>query len=317
MKLFMASQQSSPRSPMRATWRNGIILLVLAVALYGVLPQIAGFHSATTALAHATARWTFLAVLIAASSYFLAAAVYGLLAKSRLPYLRTTAVQLASNFINRLLPAGIGALAVNYSYLHRTKHTPGQAAAVVGMNNALGFVGNMVLLAIFLLTTSVHTTSLHLPGKVWVAIGLLALGAGIMVYKRAGKKLRDNLRAFITTLASYRTQPWRLVLALGVSMLLTLSYAGCLYACARAVGLELPLAVLFICMSLGVAGATVTPTPGGLGGAEAALVASLVVYGAHRPDALAAVLLYRICTFWLPLVFGGVALASLRKRRYL
>jgi len=140
---------------------------------------------------------------------------------------------------------------------------------------------------------------------------------GTLLYKRMSRKLRQNLQAFIATLGSYRAQLWRVVLALGSSMLLTLTYTGCLYAAARAVGLELPLGVLFICMSLGVAGATVTPTPGGLGGAEAALVASLVLYGASRPGALAAVLLYRICTFWLPLICGGIALVALRKRQYL
>lgn len=51
-------------------------------------------------------------------------------------------------------------------------------------------------------------------------------------------------------------------------------------------------------------------TPGGLGFVEAGLVGTLGLAGVPAADALAATLLYRIVTFWLPLPAGGAYLSS-------
>ncbi|MDH4309289.1 MAG: lysylphosphatidylglycerol synthase domain-containing protein, partial [Acidimicrobiia bacterium] len=60
---------------------------------------------------------------------------------------------------------------------------------------------------------------------------------------------------------------------------------------------------------------TVTPTPGGLGGFEVALVAGLTRIGPTAGQAVAAALAFRILTFWLPIIPGLSALRALRKRR--
>jgi uncharacterized membrane protein YbhN (UPF0104 family) len=55
------------------------------------------------------------------------------------------------------------------------------------------------------------------------------------------------------------------------------------------------------------------PIPGGIGGIDGGLIGTLVVYGAPVGATAAAVLLYRVILFWLPLLIGVVALASLRR----
>ncbi len=55
-------------------------------------------------------------------------------------------------------------------------------------------------------------------------------------------------------------------------------------------------------------------TPGGLGFVEAGLVGTLVVAGVSSPQALAATLLYRLATYWLPLPAGAVAYVLFRRR---
>jgi hypothetical protein len=47
--------------------------------------------------------------------------------------------------------------------------------------------------------------------------------------------------------------------------------------------------------------------PAGLGFVEAGLVTTLTLAGVPSGDALAATLLYRIVSYWLPLLAGGVA----------
>ena len=55
------------------------------------------------------------------------------------------------------------------------------------------------------------------------------------------------------------------------------------------------------------------PLPGGIGGIDGGLVGALVLYGAPVAGTVAAVFAYRLILFWLPLIVGGVAFASLRR----
>jgi uncharacterized membrane protein YbhN (UPF0104 family) len=55
------------------------------------------------------------------------------------------------------------------------------------------------------------------------------------------------------------------------------------------------------------------PLPGGLGGIDAGLFGTLVLYGAPVAVTAAAVLAYRIILFWLPLLIGGAEFVALRR----
>jgi len=55
------------------------------------------------------------------------------------------------------------------------------------------------------------------------------------------------------------------------------------------------------------------PTPGGLGGVEAALAAGLTVAGAATGPAVAAVLSFRALTYWLPVLPGVVTFRVLQR----
>ena len=63
----------------------------------------------------------------------------------------------------------------------------------------------------------------------------------------------------------------------------------------------------------GMLAGTATPTPGGLVGAEAGLFTGFTAYGVSVLDAGAAVLLFRLVTYWLPLFPGLLALLAGRK----
>ncbi len=55
-------------------------------------------------------------------------------------------------------------------------------------------------------------------------------------------------------------------------------------------------------------------TPGGVGFVEAGLVGTLTLAGVSGSDALAATLLYRLVSYWLPLPAGGVAYVLFQRR---
>jgi undecaprenyl-diphosphatase len=62
--------------------------------------------------------------------------------------------------------------------------------------------------------------------------------------------------------------------------------------------------------------AAASPTPGGLGVIEAALVAGLTGVGLGSGAAVSAVLTYRRATYWLPVAPGWIALNLLQRRDY-
>ena len=63
--------------------------------------------------------------------------------------------------------------------------------------------------------------------------------------------------------------------------------------------------------------AAAAPTPGGLGAMEAALVAGLTGVGMESGVAVAAVLSYRLATYWLPVLPGWLSFHALERRNFI
>jgi len=85
-----------------------------------------------------------------------------------------------------------------------------------------------------------------------------------------------------------------------------------LWACFRAFDEAVPVTVVLMAYLIGQLGGLI-PIPGGIGGVDGGLIGALVVYGVAAGVATAAVLAYRLILFWLPLLVGSVAFASLRR----
>ena len=101
------------------------------------------------------------------------------------------------------------------------------------------------------------------------------------------------------------------------SAAVTLSYVAALASTAAALRLDLSLLEVAAAYLAGAALASAVPTPSGLGAAKAALSASLVAVGATVGPAVAAVLAFRLVTFWLPILPGALALHWLQSRQSL
>ena len=92
---------------------------------------------------------------------------------------------------------------------------------------------------------------------------------------------------------------------------MTLGYLFALYAAVRAFGGTTPLAAVGAVYLAGSAIGQAAPTPGGLGAVEAVLIAGLVSVGLDKEIAVPAVLLFRLCTFWIPILPGWGAFTAL------
>jgi uncharacterized protein (TIRG00374 family) len=82
----------------------------------------------------------------------------------------------------------------------------------------------------------------------------------------------------------------------------------------RAVGADPRPSLVLLAYAAAELLALIPLTPGGLGFVEAGLVGTLTLAGVSGPGALAATLLYRLVSFWLPIPAGGIAYVFFRRR---
>jgi uncharacterized membrane protein YbhN (UPF0104 family) len=86
----------------------------------------------------------------------------------------------------------------------------------------------------------------------------------------------------------------------------------CLALAVRALGVDLGLDQVLLAYAAGRVAANAPFVPGGLGVVETVVPLVLVHYGVHWPDALGAVLLYRMAGTLLPAAAGAAAVLGLR-----
>ncbi|HVX56720.1 MAG TPA: lysylphosphatidylglycerol synthase transmembrane domain-containing protein [Candidatus Saccharimonadales bacterium] len=311
-----------PTTQLHPRRRHVALLVLLVLALYVVVPQIGDFRSSWRLLSHPAPGFTALAILLTGATFAAGAGTYCFLAFRRLNYARTTVVQIAANFVNRLLPAGIGALGANYLYLRHEHHSGTQAGSVVAINNLLGFVGHGLILLLTLVffahgALDISGPHHHLGRAVLLeAIGILIIGLIILLVFFGRRRVLHTARDIKRQLWSYRQRPLSLMAALGTSICLTLCNVLALLCCLHALSLHLPFAAVLLVFSFGVGTGSAVPTPGGLGGFEAGLAAGFVAYGIEPAQALAVALLYRFISYWLPLLGGAGAFAVAGQRNW-
>jgi len=158
--------------------------------------------------------------------------------------------------------------------------------------------------------------------KLLLILALVAALAGLVLATRRGRRfaktrLLPGLRSAAVTLRTVAASPVKLTLLTGGSALITLAYIGGLVASVRAFGGRAGIAEIGAVYLGAAVIAAASPTPGGLGAIEAALVAGLTGIGVPPGPAVSAVLAYRLATYWLPVLPGWLCLRFLQNRQYI
>ena len=94
-------------------------------------------------------------------------------------------------------------------------------------------------------------------------------------------------------------------------------YVVALAVVLRGFSIDLPFVTVALAYLASTALASASPTPGGLGTVEGALVVALAGLGGPVAPVVAAVLVFRIVTFWLPMVPGILVLRGLQRAQAL
>ncbi len=321
-KRFMgAAPAAAPVQLERVRLRSIVTLVAAIFAAYIILGQL-NRVSFGKVVGESDWRWVLIGLMLSAATYVGATFSLSGFVLERLSFVRTFLAQLAGTFVTLVTPAAVGGVALNVRYLNKSKVTPADAAASVGVSQVFAFALHIVLLVIFAAVTGASTshTSFHPPG--WAFIALAVLGAAILVAlafpasrRLVRSRVAPTLGQVIPRLLDIAQRPAKLAEGIGGALLLTFGYILCLDASVRAVGSHaqfFPLAVVYL---TGSALGSLVPTPGGIGAIELALSGGLSTI-AHVPlvTATSAVLLFRLLTFWLPIPIGWVALNYLQRK---
>jgi undecaprenyl-diphosphatase len=321
-----ASGQETPELARLRRVRPRTLLAIAALtgAFYLVLPQLAQVQSSWRAIQ--SAHWAWLLVVIAFSALTYLAGAVSLLGSVhiRLPFWATVLTQGASSFINRVSPANVGGMALNVRYLQKSGVEPSAGVASVGVNALAGVVVHVVLLVIFFTWAGrglAKAFKLPSSSKLLVILAVVAAVIGIIMATRQGRrfaarKLLPGVRSSLASLGQVARNPVKLALLFGGSALVTLAYVGGLAAAVEAFGAGASLAELGAVYLGASIIAAASPTPGGLGAIEAALVAGLTGVGISPGPAVSAVLAYRLATYWLPVVPGWLSWRLLQRLDY-
>lgn len=301
----MAARRSRENQTGSQLLRRGIVLGIIVLLGYLVVTQVKGLRPSLTSIEHARPSYVAWGLGGLVATFLVAALMYQLLALHALRYRRTLLVQVASGFTNRLLPVGLGGMGLIAQYLRSQRHAMSEAITVVGMDNVIGIIGHFSLFFLVLAIANVSSHAVHLPHVSWIVwLAIILVIAIVTSMKQVRSRLARLFGQIGHDLRSYRTRPWRLVLAFGNSILLTNLYVGILWASAHAVGSNLSFPKVLVVFTAGSIIGTATPTPGGLVGTEAGLFGGFLAYGVSSGPALATALLYRLLTYWLPILPG-------------
>lgn len=268
--------------------------------------------------------WTLVGAAAVATAVSILGAAVNLLGFSpvRIGLWPASLAQLAGTAIKILTPASVGTVAVNARLVQRSGASTPRAVLAVAACQAAQLAVTAVLLGVVVLLggSDVAAVQPHVPLRVVEAVALAALLLAFT--KRWWWRLipvTATARAAEVgpqVLAVLR-DPRRCVAGIGGCVLLTAGLVAALWGSIRATGGQLPMLPILVVLLAGSALGSTVPTPGGLGGVEAAMTAGLVAAGLPLAQAVPAVLLYRALTFWLLVPVGTVAAMELRRRQLL
>ena len=245
----------------------------------------------------------------------------------------------AANAVSVSVPLAGPALATAYTFRRFTRQ--GADAPLAGWSLLAGGVASSAAAALVvvgggLASGNILVTALAVPGGVLAIAALViaraaarrprlrgalerpaawTLRQGSRLLRRPGTEPGKIIRAWTQRLGSLRLPPSGWVAVTGLALANWLADAAVLAVSIRAVGAAVPWHDLQLVYGAGIAAQGLNITPGGLGVTEGTLSLALVATGLGASQALAAVLLYRLASFWLVALAGWLVLLWLRRPR--
>jgi uncharacterized membrane protein YbhN (UPF0104 family) len=298
--------------PRRLVRRTLQIVAVLAVV--GLVLLLApGLGEVRDLLTEARPEWVALAVAFEAMSCVCYVLMFRPIFCQNMPWRTSWEIGLAELGAGSIVPAsGAGGLALG-AWILREGGMPAQriasrSVAFFLIKSSVNFIAVAVLGTVMALGLLGPDLSLWLTAV--PAAGALLVIAVVLLVPRLG--VGGPVSADAGTTEAVQIVRSRNLLVIAGSLGYWAWDNAALWATFHAFDFSPPIAVILLGYLIGQLGGLL-PLPGGLGGIDGGLIGTLIVYGTPAAVTAAAVLVYRVILFWLPLLVGAVAFISLRR----
>lgn len=323
--------------------RVGVTLALVLVgfaAIYLLLPKIIGFEDAFEKLEEGSWPWFGVAVAFCVASFGAYVALFRGVVGENLVNLKmreSYQITMAGLAASRLLSAG-GAGGVVLSYWALRKAGMDRAEAARRMVAFMVLLYSVYVIAVIVFGVLLRAGVLAGPAPVSVTVIPAAIAGGILIIltlialipgdlqgrlsfdgrSRVGKLLVKlssvpaTLSQGIRTARAFLRHPRKGALAVGGAVGFWAANIGILWASFEAFDESVPIGVIVMGFFVGMVG-NLIPDPAGVGGVDAGLIGTFVIFGLPAETVIAAVLIYRLIAFWLPLPPGVIAFLQLRK----
>jgi uncharacterized membrane protein YbhN (UPF0104 family) len=313
----------------RVTWGSVIQIVLLALAVAAVI-KVAGnidFDTLKSDLSDASWSWIVFAFVFAQVPRLTqAVAALGAIA-ARLRFGPVYVLQLATSYLNLAVPSSVARMTVDIRFFQRQGLPAASAVTAGAIESFAGNVLQAVLVLVLVMFTSADLSlDLTTPGSssltlLWIMLGIAALTVlVVLLVRRIRRALVDRLRIWLpqvkTSLGALRASN-KLVLLIGGNLATEVLFATALGLMCRSLGYHIPLNQLIVINSGVSLFSSFIPVPGGIGVVEFGLEVGLTSAGMTSSAAAAAIILYRLATFYLPPIWGFFAFRWLQRNSYL
>jgi uncharacterized membrane protein YbhN (UPF0104 family) len=310
----------------RVTWSS---LLIVALLLFGAVAIIValsnvGIDTLVGEFEQADGAWLWAALLVSLLAQ--PAEAFSTLGACPRP-LRLGPViglQFAIRFLALAVPSSAARVALNVRFFQKAGLATSPAIAVGLVDSVAGFVVQVFLLVTIwvagLSTLAIQTDGLSIDISSEVVIGIVILVVilvAVAVFVPRVRRLIAPRMAEAGEALRVVRSPTKVAELFGGNLLAQVILAMVLGACLRAFGVHLALADLLLVNTLASLLSGILPIPGGIGVMEAAIAYGLVAAGVAESTAVATAIMYRLITFYLPPIWGVVAMRQLRRRGYI
>ena len=322
--------------------QTAVIVVLLTAAIYLFIPKIADLESAFNKIGEADPVWLAMAIafeVVAVGTYV--ALFRGVVGDDVLPlsWREAYEINMAGLAATRLFAAGgAGGIALTYWALRKAGMPRRLSASRMVAFLALQYIWYPLALIVFgvLLRTGVLSGEDAVELTIIpAAVAGIVLGLGLAValiphdfesriakfaqgHRRTG--LARRLASGPATLAQgMRTaldlvgHPSRGGLAIAGAIGFWAANIAILWASFKAFGVTVPLGVIVQGFFLGMLANLFPFAPGGVGAVDAGLIGAFFLFELPHAEVFAAVLVYRVVAFWLPIPPGILAFFQLRK----
>jgi len=318
-----------------------VLIVLLILAIYFLLPKLAGFGDAIGMLGEAKPVYVAVAIGFCVASFITYIALFrAVVGGESFPISWREAYEInMAGFAATLLfsAGGAGGIVLTYWALRQggmeRRDVGTRMVAFIVLHYLfypLAILVFGILLGLGVLSGSTTVSLTFVPAGIALVVMLLG-GALALVPADIERRMEGFARhhsgvKFLAKLATVPAMvadgtraalrlvanPSRAGLAIVGAVGFWAANIGMLWASFKAFGVAIPLGVVVMGFFIGMAANLIPFVPAGVGAVDAGMIGTFVLFGFPEEEVFAAVLIYRLVAFWLPIPPGVAAFFQLR-----